>query len=170
MKTDKFVFFYGGEFSQWYPSTFEVDGVTYVTAEQYMMAMKADYFGDDTARAAIMRTNDPSEQKAIGRQVKDFDAEAWNAVSRGYVYKGNMAKFGQDLSLKRILLATDERELVEASPYDRIWGVGIGMPGRADNNLEKLLDKTQWRGTNWLGETLMKVRKDLREQNNDDQG
>ncbi len=170
MITDKFVFFYGGEFSQWYPSYFVIDGVTYETAEQYMMAMKADYFNDQETKAKIMATSNPSEQKALGRTVSNFDAEAWNAVSRGYVYAGNMAKFGQDENLKLVLLATGDRELVEASPYDRIWGIGIGMPGRADGNREKLLDKTQWRGTNWLGETLMKVRKDLRGQSNDDQG
>jgi ribA/ribD-fused uncharacterized protein len=166
MKTDKFVFFYGGEFSQWYPSYFVVDGITYETAEQYMMAMKAEYFGDEEAKAKIMATSNPSAQKAIGRTVSNFDAEAWNAVSRGYVYKGNMAKFGQDLSLKRVLLATEERELVEASPYDRIWGIGLGLWGTDPKHTEKLLDKTQWRGTNWLGETLMKVRKDLRESDN----
>lgn len=166
MKTDKFVFFYGGPFSQWYSSTFTVDGVEYQTAEQYMMAMKAEYFGDEDAKAKIMATSNPQEQKAIGRTVKNFDAEAWNAVSRGYVYKGNMAKFGQDASLKRELLSTGDRELVEASPYDRIWGIGIGLPGRrdapVDGTMENLLDKSKWRGTNWLGETLMKVRNDLK--------
>lgn len=153
--TDKFVLFYGGFLSQWYPVRFQVDGVTYVTAEQYMMAMKADYFGDDTAKAKIMATSDPSEQKAIGRTVKNFDREAWDAVSRGFVYKANMAKFSLDF-LKSQLLATGDRELVEASPYDRIWGIGLAVDD------PKALDKSQWRGTNWLGETLMKVREDLK--------
>lgn len=154
MKTDKFVFFYGGPLSQWYPSRFTVDGVYYNTSEQYMMAMKAEYFGDDDAKTRILSTNDPSEQKAIGRTVKGFNAEAWNAVSRGYVYKGNMAKFTNP-ELKAYLMSTGERELVEASPYDKIWGIGLGM----DNS--NIQDKSKWRGTNWLGETLMKVRRDI---------
>lgn len=166
MKTDKFVFFYGGPFSQWYPSEFNVKGVVYITAEQYMMAMKAEYFGDEDAKAKIMATDNPSEQKAIGRTVKNFDAEPWNAVSRGFVYEGNMAKFKQNPPLLRELLNTGDRELVEASPYDRIWGIGIGLPGRrdapVDGTTENLLDKSKWRGTNWLGEVLMKVRKDIK--------
>lgn len=157
MRTDKFLFFYGGVFSQWYTSTFTVDGDEYCTAEQYMMAMKAEYFGDDEIKAKILATSDPSEQKALGRQVKNFDGEAWNAVSRGYVYKGNMAKFSQNPYLKRELDDSGELELVEASPYDRIWGIGIGLKDRS-----LLIDKKNWRGTNWLGEVLMKVRKDLK--------
>lgn len=155
MKTDKYVFFYGGPFSQWYPSTFVVDGNKYVTAEQYMMAMKAEYFGDEAIKAKILATSDPSEQKALGRQVANFDSEAWNAVSRGYVYKGNMAKFTQNKNLLSELMATGDRELVEASPYDRIWGVGLKSSDHA------IHDKANWRGTNWLGETITKVRNDL---------
>lgn len=155
--TNKFVFFYGGPFSQWYPSIFRIDGKEYNTAEQYMMAMKADYFNDEGAYKEIMKTNDPSEQKAIGRTVNNFNKEAWDAVSRGYVYNGNIAKFSQNEELKEMLLATQDRELVEASPYDKIWGVGLGV----DNPL--IEDKTNWKGKNWLGETLMKVRKDLKE-------
>lgn len=155
MRNDKFVFFYGGVFSQWYPSNFEINGEKYCTAEQYMMSKKADYFGDEEVRLKILATNNPSEQKALGRQVANFDKEAWDAVSRGYVYEANMAKFKQNPTLLQRLLDTEDKELVEASPYDKIWGIGlaIGDP--------KCLDKSQWRGTNWLGEILMKVRKDI---------
>lgn len=152
---DKYEFFYGGPFSQWYKHKFKVDGVEYNTAEQYMMAMKAHYFGDTEIEKRILATNDPSEQKALGRQVEGFDKEAWDAVSRGFVYKGNMAKFTSDPGLQSILLATGDKELVEASPFDTIWGIGIGMKD------PKRLDKANWRGTNWLGETLMKVRNDI---------
>lgn len=79
-----------------------------------------------------------------------------DAVSRGYVYQGNMAKFTQDLWLKKNLLATGKSTLVEASPYDRIWGIGIGQ------NDPARYDRSKWRGSNWLGETLMKVRRDLK--------
>jgi ribA/ribD-fused uncharacterized protein len=154
--TDEFVFFYGGFMSQWYRSKFTVDGVTYCTAEQYMMAMKAEYFGDTDIQKKIMATTDPSEQKALGRQVSNFNAEAWNAVSRGYVYKANMAKFTQDNTLKEYLLETGDRELVEASPYDKIWGIGM------NENQPGVTSKCNWKGTNWLGETLTKVRNDIR--------
>lgn len=153
---NNFEFFYGGPFSQWYRSIFTIDGVTYNTAEQYMMAMKADYFGDTDILAKIMASKNPSEQKAFGRQVANFDAEAWNAVSRGFVYKANLAKFSSDPELKEYLLDTGDKELVEASPYDRIWGIGL-----AENHPDRF-DRSKWRGTNWLGEVLTKVRNDLR--------
>lgn len=153
----KFEFFYGGVFSQWYPSEFIINEVIYNTAEQFMMAMKAKYFDDQDAYAKIMETDDPSEQKAIGRQIKNFNAEAWNAVSRGYVYEGNIAKFTQNKHLLKQLLNTKDKEIVEASPYDKIWGIGLGY----DN--PDCMDKSKWRGTNWLGEVLMKVRNDLKE-------
>lgn len=151
-----FIFFYGGMLSQWYRSKFTIDGVEYCTAEQYMMAMKSNYFGDDEITAKIMATKDPREQKAFGRQVANFKAEAWNAVSRGFVYKGNMAKFGQNSNLMAYLKSTGDKELVEASPYDKIWGIGM------DERHPDILDKTKWKGTNWLGEVLMKVREDLK--------
>jgi ribA/ribD-fused uncharacterized protein len=153
---DKFVFFYGGPLSQWYPSKFTIDGVNYNTAEQFMMAKKAEYFDDQDALSKILKTNDPAEQKAIGRTVKNFDKEAWDAVSRGYVYQGNIAKFKQNEDLKKYLLSTEDKELVEASPYDKIWGIGLST-----SNPDRF-DKSKWKGTNWLGETLMKVRSDLK--------
>lgn len=154
--TDTMVLFYGGYFSQWYCNKFTVDGVVYNCAEQYMMAMKADYFGDNDTKERIMNTKDPSEQKSLGRQVSNFDKEAWDAVSRGFVYKANMAKFS-DPKLKKELLDTGDREIVEASPYDKIWGIGLSV------NDPRAEHKKQWRGTNWLGEVLMKVRNDLKE-------
>ena len=157
MKTDKFAFFYGGALSQWAPSKFKIDEIEYSTAEQYMMAMKAEYFGDEDIKAKIMSTTNPSEQKSLGRMVKNFDAEAWNAVSRGFVYKANMAKFSQNKWCFDDLMLTGDLEIVEASPYDTIWGIGLGA------NDPRAKDKSQWRGTNWLGEVLMKVRNDLKD-------
>lgn len=154
--TDEMVLFYGGPFSQWFPSDIEIDGINYCTAEQFMMAMKADYFGDDETKRKIMATQNPSEQKALGRQVANFDKEAWDAVSRGYVYQANMVKFSSP-SLNRFLKDTKDKIIVEASPYDRIWGIGRAVDD------PRSLDKSQWRGTNWLGEVLMKVRNDLKE-------
>jgi ribA/ribD-fused uncharacterized protein len=153
--TEQFEFFYGGPFSQWYSLDIVIDGVTYNTAEQYMMAMKAKHFGDEDAYQKIMKAKHPSDQKAIGRQVKNFDAVAWNAVSRDYVYKANLVKFSNPF-MADYILSTGDKEIVETSPTDCIWGIGLSEsdPGR--------FDKSKWRGTNWLGEVLMKVRNNIR--------
>lgn len=155
VKTDNFEFFWGGPFSQWYKSRFNVDGVYYNCAEQYMMAMKAAFFEDYETLETIMQTSDPKAQKALGRQVKNFNADRWNAVARDFVFKANLAKFSPD-HMKQMLLGTGDKEIVEASPYDKIWGIGMSEtdPDR--------FDKSKWRGTNWLGEVLMLVRTELR--------
>lgn len=157
MSEEQFVFFYGGPFSQWYRSLFLVDGVIYNCAEQYMMAQKALLFEDEEAHHKIMKSHSPSDQKATGRKVKNFDADKWNLVAKSITYRANLAKFSTP-HLKGILLETGNKEIVEASPTDRIWGIGLSEtdPDR--------LDKTKWRGTNWLGEVIMQVRDTLRSQ------
>lgn len=155
MNESKFHFFYGGPFSQWYRSKFTIDGIEYNCAEQFMMAMKADLFGDKEAYDKIMKAHDPSTQKATGRKVKNFNADLWNKVSKAFVYRANMAKFSIPY-LKTFILETRDAEIVEASPSDCIWGIGL-PEGHPD-----LEDKTKWRGTNWLGEVLMQVRESLR--------
>lgn len=154
--TNEMVLFWGDEFSQWYDHEMVIDGITYNTAEQYMMASKARHFKDEETLAKILATGEPSRQKALGRQVKNFSVEEWSKVSRDYVRVANLAKFS-DPVLKKVLLDTGDREIVEASPYDKIWGIGLGV------NDPRSLDKSQWQGLNWLGEVLMQVRKELRE-------
>lgn len=153
-ETDKFVLFYGGPFSQWYPHRMEINGTSYSCAEQYMMAMKAFHFGDSETYDKIMASNKPWEQKALGRTVKNFTVENWSAVSREYVYRANKAKFS-DPRLRRILLETGDREIVEASPTDKIWGIGLSE----DDPMA--LDKSKWQGLNWLGECIMRVREEI---------
>ena len=153
---EKFTFFYTGPFSQWHPSKFQVDGQNFTHAEQYMMAAKASLFSDQDALRRILKATHPKEQKALGRQVKNFNKESWNKVARDLVYCGNYAKFTQDQKLKGILLATDGTTLVEASRYDRVWGMGLS----ADD--PKILSRKTWKGTNWLGEVLTKVREDIK--------
>lgn len=155
----KYVLFWAGPFSQWYPSTFKIDGVTYNCAEQYMMAKKARLFGDSKSRGKIMKTSSPKKQKHLGRSVSNFDTGKWNSVAREIVFKGNVAKFSQNKDLKKILLDTGNKTLVEASPYDRVWGIGLAAD---DPNATK---PSNWRGTNWLGEVLMRVRNELRTEN-----
>lgn len=156
---DKYVFFYGGPFSQWYESRFyDENGTKFCTAEQYMMARKALHFGDEEMYNAIMRTQNPSEQKALGRKVRKFDAAEWNEVCREVVFRGNLFKFSQNEGLRKYLLDTEDKIIVEASPTDTIWGIGLSQidPRR--------FDESQWRGKNWLGIAIMQVREVFRRQ------
>lgn len=155
MKTDKFIFFWGGTFSQWQLSPFIIDGVEYNCCEQYMMAKKAILFKDYVSWSEIMETKGPKEQKAIGRKIKNFDKDKWETVCREIVYEANYAKFTQNPLMKSELLRTGDREIVEASPLDTIWGIGMGV------NDPDILDKSKWKGTNWLGEAIMRVRETL---------
>lgn len=153
---DGFVFFWDGWPSQWHPSPFEIDGVRYRCCEQFMMAEKARLFGDEDTLAEILAAETPKEQKALGRQVKPFDEARWNGVCREIVYRGNLAKFTQNEDLKELLLATGDMTLVEASPTDKIWGIGLAADDR------RATRPGEWRGKNWLGKALMRVRDTLR--------
>ncbi len=109
-------------------------------------------FGDDDIRQKMLASNDPKEIKALGRQVKNFDAETWNRVAPDIVVKGNLHKFRQNPELCQFLLDTGEKILVEASPYDTIWGIGMQESESGVDNPEN------WKGTNFLGFALMEVR------------
>ena len=155
MTTDNFIFFWGGTFSQWCPSAFEIDGVEYNTAEQYMMAKKALLFNDFDAYREIMLEKQPALQIAIGRTVKGFDRIKWETYCRKYVYDANYAKFTQNSKMFKELMDSGNREIVEASPEDKIWGIGLHARD------ERCWDKSTWLGTNWLGEAIMSVRSTL---------
>ena len=142
--------------SQWYPAAFEVDGQRYTTAEHFMMAEKARLFGDEATRTAMLSASKPGAVKALGRQVQGFDEARWQAARYDIVVRGNLAKFAQNAALRTFLLNTGERVLVEASPVDTIWGVGLA----ADDPLAE--QPAQWRGLNLLGFALMDVRRSLR--------
>lgn len=142
-------------FSQWLPALFQVDGIEYKNTEQYMMAQKAKLFGDDEIFQKILTTANPKEIKALGRLVKNYQESVWVEHRFEIVVKGNLAKFSQNQQLKQFLLNTKDRILVEASPVDKIWGVGLAAD---DENAEKPL---QWKGLNLLGFALMEVRKQL---------
>lgn len=153
--TEQFTLFYGGPASQWYASEFTVDGVTYNTAEQYMMAQKAILFDDADALDIIMNTDNPKIQKAAGRQVRGFDKALWEQNAKLFVYRANFAKFTQNADLLEWLIATVGTALVEASPWDTIWGIGLAASD------PRALDRKTWKGTNWLGEIITKVRADI---------
>lgn len=154
--TDKYVFFWNGVFSQWYPSTFTAEGYIYNTAEQYMMHQKALLFGDNEIAEKIMQASRPDEQKALGRQVKNFNPTTWSKACLSIVCKGNYFKFTQNKGLQAQLLATGGRILVEASPYDQVWGIGMGED---EVGIE---DPTEWKGQNLLGWALMLTRQEIR--------
>jgi ribA/ribD-fused uncharacterized protein len=149
--------FYGGPFSQWYDAEMFVDGELYNCAEQYMMASKAKLFGDEESLAKIMASQQPWEQKALGKKVKNFDKAKWEAVAKEIVFKANYAKFTQHEDLKAYILGTEDEVLVEASPTDTIWGIGLAETD------PRAMDPAQWQGTNWLGEVIMDVRELIRD-------
>lgn len=141
--------------SQWCFSPMVIDGQRFTCAEQWMMFSKARYFGDIKAEQAIMATNDPEKQKAIGRTICDFDADVWDMVSFDIVFKGNLAKYSQNSNFKAFLLATNPHELAEASPTDCIWGIGLSEDD------PKAQYPVYWRGENRLGKVLMQVRREI---------
>lgn len=157
---EKFTFFYrtASEFSQWHPCEFEIDGNHFNCAEQWMMYGKATLFGDEEIAQKILRTSHPRDQKKLGRKVKNFDDATWQANAKEIVYQGNYAKFTQNDKLKEVLLATAGTTLVEASPTDKIWGIGL------DENDARAYSRETWQGTNWLGEVLTQLREDLLKQ------
>lgn len=138
--------------SQWYPCEFEIDGVIYFTTEQFMMAQKAILFNDIKIYKQILRAKDPKEYKSLGRQINNFSEEKWEEYKYSIVIKGNLAKFSQNMKLKEFLMKTKDKILVEASPYDKIWGIGKSADSK---NLE---NPNTWNGENLLGFSLMEVR------------
>ncbi len=142
-----------GCLSQFWPCRFELQGRRYSSAEQWMMASKARLFGDARIEARILSAHDPLAIRALGREVEGFVLETWRAHRLDVVVRGNLAKFEQDDALGAYLQRTGEVVLVEASPHDAIWGIGLpaGDP-RASR-------PGTWRGYNLLGFALMEVRR-----------
>ena len=144
-------------FSQWYPSAFIVDGNTYLTAEHWMMAKKAELFDDKETMEKILAAEKPAIAKALGRVVRNFNSEVWTNTSYNIVVEGNKHKFSQDETLKEFLLHTGNKIIVEASPADAIWGIGLSQDAKEAQN------PFTWKGTNLLGFALMEVRDILKQ-------
>ncbi|MEU1597511.1 NADAR family protein [Streptomyces sp. NPDC005708] len=144
-----------GCLSQWWPFPFTVDGVRYATAEHWMMASKARLFGDLEAERMAVEARNPALAKKAGRLVRGFDGTTWERERFGIVVEGSVHKFAADPGLRAFLLGTGNRVLVEASPVDRIWGIGLA----ADD--ERAADPERWRGLNLLGFALMEARERL---------
>lgn len=141
--------------SQWWPAPFTENGVIYKTAEHYMMAHKALLFGDEEIAARIVAKDSPKDVKDLGRQVRNFDPEKWDKHKYEIVRQGNLLKFSQNEALKQFLIQTTNKVLVEASPVDPVWGIGLAEDHENANNPAK------WRGENLLGFALMEVRDNL---------
>lgn len=154
--TDTHVYFWGLKLSNWYPVRFMYKDIEFDNTEQAFMWEKAMLFGDHDTADRILDTPDPKAAKGLGRKVKNFDAERWMINGYTVMVAVNYAKFSQYPRLKSILLNTGNKTIVEASPYDKIWGIGIHW------NDDTCLDEANWKGMNLLGKALMEVRKQLR--------
>jgi ribA/ribD-fused uncharacterized protein len=138
--------------SQWFPARFSVSGVSYPTAEHYMMAEKARIFGDQETRELILVATDPGAAKKLGRTVRDCRYSAWEGERMAVAINGNLAKFSQNPHLRTYLLSTGDDIIVEASPSDRIWGIGL------EQSHQDAARPRSWPGLNLLGFALMHVR------------
>ncbi|MES2513135.1 MAG: NADAR family protein [Bacteroidota bacterium] len=141
--------------SQWWPSDFGGDGIIYKTAEHYMMAGKAKLFNDMDVFEKILSKHSPKDVKDLGRQIKNFDAVIWDEQKYNIVKRGNYLKFSQNKDLKHFLIQTKNKILVEASPVDAIWGIGLTEDSPNAKNPK------EWKGENLLGFALMEVRDEL---------
>ena len=141
--------------SQWWPARFDADNETFGSAEHYMMWRKALLFDDAERAAAVLKSPSPAQAKAIGRQVPGFDEAVWVQHRWDIVVAGSIAKFSSDPGLRDFLLFTGRRVLVEASPVDRIWGIGLA----ADSEFAEVPQR--WPGLNLLGFALMEARSRL---------
>jgi ribA/ribD-fused uncharacterized protein len=155
MSINKYHLFWHGVFSQWHPSEFEYGGIVFNCCEQFMMFYKAIFFNDHETAAKILNSSNPKEQKKLGRQVKNFDVGEWASVARHIVYTGNECKFTQNPDLCKQLVETYPATLVEASPYDKVWGIGL------EAEHPDATDPTKWKGKNWLGEVLTSLRNNI---------
>ena len=158
-----YTFFWGenekpyGCLSQWYMSNFTIDNITYCCAEQWMMAEKARLFNDSESLDEILSEDRPGVIQAFGRSVKDFDRKTWDEKSYDIVLKGNMEKFKQNQELLTILKSTNDSIIAEASPYDKIWGIGLS------SNNPDVYTMSKWTGKNLLGQILMDVRSSFKD-------
>lgn len=167
---DDFLFFWGHTgtekacLSQWYPSPFVIGGVCYNCAEQYMMAEKARVFGDAKTREDILASYNPMDMKKLGRRVRNFNSYVWDVNCADVVKRANLAKFSQNPKLKEFLLSTGDKIIAEASPNDKIWGIGLS----ADS--PDAISPLRWPGENRLGFVLMEVREMFRGNNEEREG
>jgi len=145
-----------GFLSNWWICEIDYDGRKFISSEQLFMYLKAKLFNDDEVAEKIMQTSRQNEIKALGREVKNFDETIWNKHKYELMFIANKAKFRFDYQITDMLLETGDAKLVEASPVDRIWGIGL------DAKTAKNIPEANWPGQNLLGQVLMDLRDLLR--------
>lgn len=150
--TDKYTLFWEGVFSNFYPCNFEINGINFNTSEQYYMYQKAKIFGDEEVANLILEATPPLVQKHLGRKVHGYQEDIWSEVRYKHMYDACYAKFSQNGFLRSKLLKTVGTNLVEASPYDQIWGIGLQETDPLS------WDENNWQGLNLLGKVLDEVR------------
>lgn len=171
-KKPNYIFFWGHRarddgqitkscFSQWWPSSFTVDGEMFATAEHWMMAQKAALFDDRDVYREILATSNPKAVKGLGRKVKNFEPDLWDREKFDIVVTGNFHKFKQNPALRSFLMSTGENVIVEASPVDNIWGIGLTQDDKRARHPDL------WQGPNLLGFAIMEARDLLRAENYD---
>ena len=149
---DGYALFWSEWPSQWTWSPFTIDNVRYNCAEQWMMASKARLFDDKESLRMIMGATDPSDQKRYGRKVRGFDEQKWSSVAYKVVLQGTLEKYRQNKELCDKLIATAGLTMVEASPKDKIWGIGL------DKSHKDATKPGRWLGKNLLGKALDEAR------------
>jgi len=155
--TDTHIYFWNGTYSNWHPAKIiDPSRQEFANTEQAFMWLKAKHFEDEETAAKVLVTPDPREVKKLGRQVKGYDDAEWAKVRYSYMMAVNLWKFTQIEEYRKELLATGDKIIVEASPYDKVWGVGL----LEDDPL--ILDEKNWQGENLLGKVCMDVRTQLR--------
>jgi ribA/ribD-fused uncharacterized protein len=155
MESDRYYFFWKHRLSQWHKVDFVVDMVIYNCCEQYMMCQKALLFGDKETAKLVMENTNPADHQSLGRGIKGFSQKSWDDNKERIVYDGNKARFSQSKECAKLLFSTYPKVLVEASPYDKIWGVGLSQTD------PRILNEYTWKGQNLLGKILTKVRDEL---------
>lgn len=156
-QTAQHTFFFSDRdcFSNWYRAPFTFRDIQFNCVEQFMMYAKARTFSDVETASKILAATHPKDQKRLGREVKGYVDKTWNLKRKNVVYVGAREKFNQNPSLRDLLLSTAGTLLVEASPYDGVWGIKMGQ------NDPGVDDPANWKGQNLLGQVLTRLRDDM---------
>ena len=160
-KRNKDVIGFFGElnpFSNFHEVTIEVDGMTFHSTEQWIQYQKAKLFGDNETGEKIMKTTRAIECKRLSYDIEDYDEEEWKGNIEKLCYRGIKAKFTQHDWLKKLLLETGQKCIVECAP-NTIWGTGVALSDK------EALNKNKWNGEGeigLMGMMLMKIREELR--------
>ena len=160
VENETHIFFLKNYLSNFHKCPTLIDPITFhkfLTTEHLFMFLKAEYFKDYAISDKILLAPTPQAAKELGRQVSNFDNDAWNLVRYEEMLFANLLKFTQNTEMKNKLIATGDKILVECNPKDPVWGIGLS------ENDPLILDETNWKGLNLLGKVLMEVRAKIRE-------